>query len=89
MRMSAGGFARLTGRLCEVADGCASGRVALVTEGGYNLQALAASLSASLAVLGGGDPPQAPPAEAGPSARRGRLAAQQARAVQSAFWRGL
>jgi acetoin utilization deacetylase AcuC-like enzyme len=89
MRMSAGGFSRLTGRLCAVADRCASGRTVLVTEGGYNLKALAASLAASLAALDGRAEREAAPAAAADDVRRGRLAAQQARAAQAAFWRGL
>jgi acetoin utilization deacetylase AcuC-like enzyme len=89
MRMSAAGFARLTSRVCEVADGCASGRVVLVTEGGYHLRALAASLSASLEALEGRAPAEAAPAAAEEDARRGRLAVQRARAAQAAFWRGL
>ena len=89
MRMSAGGFARLTGRLCAMADACASGRVVLVTEGGYSLGALAASLAASLAALDGRAEHQAASAAARGDARRGRESAQQARAVQAAFWRGL
>jgi len=90
MRMSTGGFARLTARLCGVADDCASGRVVLVTEGGYSLRALAESLSSSLAAMEGGAPREAVPAGAGDmDVRRGRAAVRQARAVQSAFWRGL
>ena len=89
MRMSAGGFASLTGQLCAVADASASGRVVLVTEGGYNLRALAASLAASLAALDGRTEHQAASAAAQGDARRGREAARQARAVQAAFWRGL
>jgi acetoin utilization deacetylase AcuC-like enzyme len=89
MRMSAGGFARLTARLCALADRCASGRTVLVTEGGYNLKALAASLAASLAALDGCAERAAVPAAAADDVRRGRLAVQQARAAQAAFWRGL
>ena len=90
MRMSAGGFARLTGRLCEVADATASGRAVLVTEGGYSLKALAESLVASLGALDGRPAPAAAEgAGAGGDRRRGRLAAQQARAAQASFWRGL
>jgi acetoin utilization deacetylase AcuC-like enzyme len=89
MRMSAGGFARLTGRLCALADGCASGRAVLVTEGGYHLRALAASLAASLAAMDGGAEPEPVHGEGHGVASRGRAAVQQARAVQSAFWRGL
>jgi acetoin utilization deacetylase AcuC-like enzyme len=89
MRMSAAGFASLTSRVCEVADNCASGRVVLVTEGGYHLRALAASLAASLAALEGSAHTEATPAAEEGDARRGRLAVQQARAAQAAFWRGL
>jgi acetoin utilization deacetylase AcuC-like enzyme len=89
MRMSAGGFGRLTGRLCAVADRCASGRTVLVTEGGYHLRALAASLSASLAAMGEGAAPDTTAASTTADPRRGRLAADQARAAQAAFWRGL
>jgi acetoin utilization deacetylase AcuC-like enzyme len=90
MRMSGGGFARLTDRLCAVADDSASGRVVLVTEGGYNLTALAGSLAASLSALEGRTLREEPPAvAAGGDAWRGRLAAQQARAAQAPFWRGL
>jgi acetoin utilization deacetylase AcuC-like enzyme len=89
MRMSAGGFARLTSRLCAVADRCASGRTVLVTEGGYDLEAFAASLAASLAALDGRAEREAAAAAADGDVRRGRVAAQQARAVQAPFWRGL
>ena len=89
MRMSAGGFAALTSRLCGVADDCASGRVVFVTEGGYNLRAFAQSLAASLAALEGGPTTGAPRGGRGADTRRGRFAVEQARAAQSAFWRGL
>jgi acetoin utilization deacetylase AcuC-like enzyme len=89
MRMTAGGFARLTGRLCAVADRCASGRLVLVTEGGYHLQALAESLSATLMAMDDAASVDAVPGAAAPPSDRGRHAAEQARAVQSEFWRGL
>ena len=89
MRMSADGFACLTGRLCAVADDCAAGRVVLVTEGGYHLRALAASLRASLSAMEGGPEVDRVPGAGGDSTGRGLAAAAQARAVQSAFWRGL
>jgi acetoin utilization deacetylase AcuC-like enzyme len=44
-------YAWLTGRLCDLADRHAGGRVVSVLEGGYDLDALAASVSAHLAVL--------------------------------------
>jgi acetoin utilization deacetylase AcuC-like enzyme len=89
MRMTAHGFARLTGLLCAVADQHASGRVVLVTEGGYHLHALAESLAASLAALDVAPDAAAGLGSAGPVPERGRRAAQQARAVQAGFWRGL
>jgi acetoin utilization deacetylase AcuC-like enzyme len=89
MRMSAGGFASITGRLCAVADECASGRAVLVTEGGYHLRALAESLVASLAAMEGGAAREPVDGADWGAPSRGREALQQARAVQSAFWRGL
>ena len=89
MRMSAGGFASMTGRLCAVADECASGRAVLVTEGGYHLRALAESLAASLAAMEAGAAREAVDGADRDAPSRGRAASQQARAVQSAFWRGL
>jgi acetoin utilization deacetylase AcuC-like enzyme len=53
MRATADGFARLTALLAEVADECCGGRIVAVTEGGYDLAGLAASLRAVTAVLGG------------------------------------
>jgi len=89
MRMTADGFARLTGLLCAVADQHASGRVVLVTEGGYHLHALAESLAASLAALDTAPDLGAGFGSAKPDPERGRRAAQEARAVQARFWRGL
>ncbi len=40
VRMTTGGFARLTASLVKVADEVCAGRVVLVTEGGYSLEAL-------------------------------------------------
>jgi len=50
LRMTAPGFARLTRALLDVADECCEGRAVLVTEGGYDLQALSDSLDAVIAV---------------------------------------
>ncbi|MFO7694957.1 MAG: histone deacetylase [Vicinamibacterales bacterium] len=89
MRMSADGFARLVGRLSAAAEDCAAGRVVLVTEGGYHLRALASSLSACLAAMDGGAAADPASGEGGGATGRGSAAVQQARAVQSACWRGL
>jgi acetoin utilization deacetylase AcuC-like enzyme len=61
----------------------------LVTEGGYDLTALAASLEASLLVMAGGEEPVGANAGAQPPFARGERAAAQARAVQARYWRGL
>ncbi len=46
MRLTSAAFGRFTATLREVADAHASGRLVLVTEGGYNLAALAESVRA-------------------------------------------
>src|SRR5689334_19123110 len=46
MRLTTGAFAGMTMELRTVAEECCDGRIVLVTEGGYDLQALAASLDA-------------------------------------------
>jgi acetoin utilization deacetylase AcuC-like enzyme len=68
MRLTAPCFGRLTSAIAAVADGCCDGRLVAVTEGGYDLAALAASLRASLHVLeadGNGSLPQDGPAPRG------------------------
>lgn len=50
LRMTTEGFARLTRALLVVADEVCEGRVVLVTEGGYDLQALSDSLDAVIEV---------------------------------------
>ena len=50
LRMTTAGFARLTTALLGVADEVCEGRVVLVTEGGYDLEALSDSLDAVIAV---------------------------------------
>ncbi len=53
MRVTAQEFGRLTALIAAVADECCQGRVVAVTEGGYDLKALAASLRATIAALAG------------------------------------
>ena len=53
MRVTAQEFGRLTALIAAVADECCEGRVVAVTEGGYDLKALAASLRATIAALAG------------------------------------
>jgi acetoin utilization deacetylase AcuC-like enzyme len=86
MRVTTGGFAAMTRALREVADECSGGRMALVTEGGYHPQALAASLDAVVEALAG--PPSAAawpdPAAAAP---RGRASADAAVRALQQFWK--
>ena len=67
MRMTTGEFARITAKLCALADRCCNGRLIAVTEGGYDLKAVAASLRAVIAVLDGTS--SLPPAPAGDATR--------------------
>lgn len=50
LRMTTDGFRRLTQALLAVADDCCGGRMVLVTEGGYDLRALAECLQAVIDV---------------------------------------
>jgi acetoin utilization deacetylase AcuC-like enzyme len=83
LRMSAGGYARLVSRLRDAA--LASGRLALVTEGGYDLPALRECLEATIRVLDG----ERVDAASATAAPRGERTLQTVRAVQAAFWRGI
>ena len=51
MRLTAGGFAAMTMELRRVAEECCEGRMALVTEGGYDFLRLTESLRAVVSVL--------------------------------------
>ena len=75
MRVTAAQFARLTALLVDVADECCSGRIAAVTEGGYDLAGFAACLRAVTPVLAGDvglKECEAPGGAVNPGARRGR-----------------
>lgn len=61
MRVTTQQFGRLTALIGAVADECCEGRVVAVTEGGYDLQALAASLQAAIDALDGRSTLDAPP----------------------------
>ena len=85
MRVSAPQFGRLTAMLASVADECCDGRVVGVTEGGYDLKALAASLLAAAAALAGHATLDGPPASDDAS-RRGRASVDAARRHLSRYW---
>jgi acetoin utilization deacetylase AcuC-like enzyme len=75
MRVTAAQFARLTALLAEAADECCSGRIAAITEGGYDLAGFAACLRAVTSVLAGEstlEQYKAPGGAVNPGAPRGR-----------------
>lgn len=86
MRVSAPQFGRLTARIAGAADACCGGRVVAVTEGGYDLAALAASLRAVVDALDGASTPAAVRPAPGGSSRRGDAAITAAREHLRHFW---
>lgn len=87
MRLSTAAFGAITMDLRGVADECCRGRIVAVTEGGYDLRALAASLDASLESLAA---PVAVSPVAWPSSGvvsdRGRIAVDTVRPALTPFW---
>ena len=86
MRATEAGFAAMTMALRNVAEECSKGRLALVTEGGYDLKALEASLDGVVQTLAGS--PAAPkwPAPMAPS-NRGRVSADAAVKALGRHWK--
>ena len=84
MRLTTGEFGRLTSALAAAADDCCEGRLVLVTEGGYDLQALAGSLRATIGALDGASlgAPEAPAA----STPRGGASLDAVRPHLAKFW---
>ena len=87
MRLTSGAFAAMTSDLRQVAEECCGGRLAAVTEGGYDLRALAESLLGVVNVLGPDEPPHAswPPCVV-PS-DRGRVAVEACKRAIGRFWK--
>jgi len=89
MRLSTSAFSAMTADLRRVAEECCRGRLVAVTEGGYDLQALAASIDGVVDVL------NAPSAEgqtghwqaSGITSKRGQSTADAARSAHRAAWR--
>jgi acetoin utilization deacetylase AcuC-like enzyme len=84
MRVTTLQFARLTALIAGIADECCDGRLVAVTEGGYDLAALAASLRAAIDVLDTSKPTQTP-APAGDT-RRADAALAALRPHLAKFW---
>jgi acetoin utilization deacetylase AcuC-like enzyme len=85
MRLTTAAFAAMTTELRMVAEECCSGRIVAAVEGGYDLQALAASLDATIETLHGPASPAAWPSS-GIAPTRGRESAIAARRALAPFW---
>jgi acetoin utilization deacetylase AcuC-like enzyme len=85
MRLTTGSFAAMTMALRQVAEECCRGRIVAVTEGGYDLQAFAASLDGAIDALAS---PVADPAWpiSGIASTRGAAAADACRRALGGFW---
>jgi acetoin utilization deacetylase AcuC-like enzyme len=85
MRVTTPAFGAMTLALRQVAEECCRGRMVLLTEGGYNLEALAASLDGALTALHGpAGKPVWPGTDIG--SQRGAVAADWSRKALSRFW---
>ena len=84
MRVTTEGYATLTRRLRAVAERTCRGRLAVVTEGGYDLDALRTCLEATLEVAAAPPPEEPPPLEGATPAAEASLAA--VRPALRAFW---
>jgi acetoin utilization deacetylase AcuC-like enzyme len=85
MRVTTEGYVRVVRRLAEVAG--RHGALALVTEGGYDLPALAACLEQSFAAIDGGAVEGTAAADSPAGTGRGERAVAAARAALGPFWR--
>jgi acetoin utilization deacetylase AcuC-like enzyme len=85
MRLTTPVFGAMTMALRQAAQDCCRGRLALVTEGGYHLQALAASLDLVVQTLAA---PVADPQWPASSiaSQRGRASVAAARRALARFW---
>jgi acetoin utilization deacetylase AcuC-like enzyme len=86
MRLTTGAFGAMTAALRVAAEECCGGRIALVTEGGYDLRALAASLDAAISALAQPDTGVRWPSS-GIDSDRGRRAVAAARAALNGHWK--
>lgn len=87
MSVSTAGYGRMDRVLRGVADRCCGGRLAMVTEGGYDLEALEACLGGTLDVLA--EAAVSPGASEAGSTRHAEAALEQVRRAQAPFWPAL
>ena len=81
MAMTTAGFGALCGVVCDLADRHCEGRLALVLEGGYDLDAIADGVRVCVEVMAGATPPEIP-AVPGHAAE----VIDQVRVVHRGFW---
>jgi acetoin utilization deacetylase AcuC-like enzyme len=85
MRVTTPAFGAMTMALRQVAEECCRGRVVAVTEGGYDLQALGASLDAAIEALASpAADPKWPASAVAPT--RGRASVAATRRAITPFW---
>ena len=88
MRLTTDAFAAMTLELRLVAEECCAGRIAAVTEGGYDLQAMADSLMGVIGALADEHPePARWPAPGRTPPTRGRAAVANVREALGSYWR--
>ncbi len=87
MQLSTGGYAVLTRRLRSFAADRCAGRLAVVTEGGYDLQALGACLDSTLDVCAADPPAFIPPLRGSTAVAAAAL--QSVTRAQSPYWPGV
>ena len=86
MRLTSAAFGAMTMELRKVAEACCEGRIVLMTEGGYDLRALAESLQAAVEALAASsaEPSWLP---SGVASDRGRAAVSAAKRVLAPYWK--
>lgn len=82
MRLTAPQFQRLTSLIAETADKVCEGRIAAITEGGYDLPGLRACLEAAIAALEGEPAPGAPEG----TTTRGDACIAAVRPIVAKYW---
>jgi acetoin utilization deacetylase AcuC-like enzyme len=86
MRLSTAAFAAMTADLRRVAGECCRGRIVAVTEGGYDLPALRASIEAALEALSSSPEADAAWVPSGVQSTRGQVSAEAAAHALRGHW---
>jgi acetoin utilization deacetylase AcuC-like enzyme len=90
MRLTTPAFAAMTGQLRAVAEECCAGKMVLITEGGYDLEALGASLGVvvdTMCARGTGDAWRPAWPKSGVGSHRGQESADAAKAALEEYWK--